>query len=141
MPADLAHPLRSDDAILDDLEDLAREHLLFFRVQAGRVLLDGFFAGDPHAYLSPDRTKAHRFTDFVARHSDRLRRCSLSAITAREAIRCAIVFDSLPDGVRDALMYSHVLALSRLGDSTTRARLAIAAIEGGWNRSTLIRRA
>ena len=133
MSRDLALPIRDDDTVLDDLERLAREHLLFFRVQAGRVLLADFFGGDPHAYLDRSPTKAHRFTAFLERHADRLRRCTLSQYTAREAIRCCIVFDTLPVGLRQSLMYSHVLALTRLADPTLRVRLAIAALEGDWN--------
>ena len=34
MSQDLAFPICADDAILDDLERLAREHLLFFRLHA-----------------------------------------------------------------------------------------------------------
>lgn len=134
MADDLANPrhLHTFEDTLDDLERLSRQHLLAFRIGAGRVLLRDCFDGDAHAYLDRNPHKAARFSLFVNKHAEDLARFGLSAYTAREAIVCCIVFDTLPETVREALFYSQILALSRLHDRGRRAELAHAAVSFDW---------
>jgi hypothetical protein len=54
---------------LAQIERLAREHLLSFRIAIGQTLLDDLFAGDATAYASRDTTKAVRFRAFIDAHN------------------------------------------------------------------------
>jgi hypothetical protein len=120
------------DDILDELERLSREHLLFFRIEVGRVLLNRLFAGSAAAYLDRDPTKEARFAEFVRKCDEDLARFGLGENVARTCIQCCIVFDSLPAAVRNTLFLSQILELTRVTDPTARARLAVAAVEGDW---------
>ena len=42
-------PVSDYESILDELESLSREHLLFYRIQIGRVLLNHFWGDDAKA--------------------------------------------------------------------------------------------
>lgn len=123
------HQLSSHEDILDALESVARRLGLQHRIESGKILLDAFYAGDARAYESRDNTKDTRFRDFVARHADALERFGWSETTARDAIRCWIVFQTLPDQVRQSLFYSQVVELTRIRDATLRTKVAIGCIQ------------
>ena len=124
--------LHTFEDILDALERLAREHLLVYRVEAGRVLLDTLYGGDAQAYANKDPRKELRFTQFVTERAEALRRYGLGERTAREAIACFLTFGALPAPVRESMFYSQVRELARLHDATARAHLAVAAVNGDW---------
>ena len=119
--------------ILDELEALAREHLLAYRVQLGHVMLNHFWGGDARAFSSNDATKDARFELFFSRCGDQLARYGLSQRQVRDSIRAAIVFDQLPPEVAGRLFLSQVLALTRLRDPTARVQVAVAALENDWS--------
>ena len=119
--------------ILDELERLAREHLLFFRVQVGNVLLQHFWGGDPVAFSSRDSTKDARFELFFEKCEEALARYGLSKAQARTSIRASVVVRTLPPAVAERLFLSQVLELARLRDPTERAKVAGAAIASDWS--------
>ena len=119
--------------ILDELEALAREHLLFYRVQVGNILLQHFWGGDAHAFSSSDPTKEARFELFFTKWGENLSRYGLSKRQARDSIRAAIVVRTLPPAIAERLFLTQVLLLSRLHDPTARARVADAAIASDWS--------
>ena len=119
--------------ILDDLERLAREHLLYYRVQVGNLLLRHFWDDDPAAFSSRDRTKSARFELFFDKCSDELTRYGLSMRQARDSVRAAIVVRRLPAEVAQRLFLSQVLELTRLADPTARVQVAKAALTYDWS--------
>ena len=128
----LAAPTSFED-ILDELEALAREHLLFYRVQVGNILLKHFYNGDIHAFSSHDANKDARFELFFTKCGESLARYGLSKRQARDSIRAAIVVRTLPPATAQRLFLTQVLLLARLHDPTARARVADAAVASDWS--------
>jgi hypothetical protein len=123
----------SFEEILDEVEALNRGHLLYYRVQLGRVMLRHFWDGDAAAYSSRDRTKLQRFELFFAKHGEELARYGVSQRQARDSVRACIVVDTLPEHLSRRLFWSQVMELTRVSDPTARARLAFAALRGDWS--------
>lgn len=118
--------------VLDELRSLTRDHLLVYRVEVGRVLLERFFGGNSAAYLDMDSTKEQRFSRFVGACAAELTAFSLGERTLRNCIRTSIVFHTLPPAAREQLAYSQIVELTRIGDPTLRSRLAVASLAGEW---------
>lgn len=118
--------------LLADLSLLSRDLLLAFRLSAGKMFLDRFFAGSAHAYHDKSPDKEATFAAFAALCRDELRALGLSATSARQCILARIAWDGLPPGVRERLKFNHVVALARVAEPTTRARLAVDATAQGW---------
>ena len=128
----LQAPVSFED-ILDQLERLAREHLLVYRVRVGGLLLQHFWGGDAAAFSSRAPNKEARFELFFSKYQTDLARYGLSKRQARRSIRASIVVRTLPPAVAERLFLTQVLELSRLADPTQRTRVAIAAIERDWS--------
>lgn len=128
----LARTLSFED-ILDALERLGREHLLFYRVQVGELFLQQFWRGDAAHFSRSGPNKGSRFELFFAKHAEILRRYGLSPRQARDSVRAAIVVRTLPPAVAKQLFLSQVLALTRLRDPTQRAQVATAAVANDWS--------
>jgi len=123
--------------VLQTLRDLTRDHLFFFRVEVGRVLLDRFFAGQPAAYLDRNPHKTVSFLQFVQAQGDALAELGLGEQSLRNCILTSIVVATLPPGVAEPLGLTKVVELTRLSDPTARARLAQAAVTQGWSVAEL----
>ena len=130
MSTDLATPATSNDfsEVLATLRGLVHDHLLFFRLEVGRVILDGFFGGDTFAYRDRSPTKESKFNEFQLQHAEELDALGLKPWLLRQCVQVQIVYRTLPPAVRDQLGYSHTLALLPIGDPTLRAKLANEAI-------------
>jgi hypothetical protein len=139
MPTDLAPTTTTEtfSEILDELRRLSRDHMLFYRLEVGRLLLDRFFDGSAAEYRDHSPHKDSRFTTFATTCADNLRVFGLGERTLRDCILARIVFDTLPAPVRDALGFSHVVELTRVSDPTLRARLAHAIVDQGWTVQAL----
>ena len=114
--------------VISELKSLVRNHLLHFRLEVGRVILDGFFGGDLGAYADRSNTKQSKFSEFLTRNALELEDLGLKAHLVRQCVQVQIVYRTLPPTVRDELGYSHTLALTKVGDPTMRARLANEAV-------------
>ena len=134
--ANLAHLTPFED-ILDQLEALARDHLLFYRVQVGSLLLRHFWADDAAAFSDHSPNKDVRFELFFQKCGEELARYGLSKRQARNSIRASIVVRTLPPSVAEKLFLSQVLELVRLRDPTQRAELASVAIASDWSMRQL----
>ena len=120
------------DDVLASLQSLTRDFLLGFRLQVGKLLLDRFYAGDIFAYRSKDPTKAASFSRFAETRSAELTDLGLSVAGLRQCINARAAWDQLPAEVRDKLQFSHIVELSRVSDSTQRARLAMDTTLQNW---------
>jgi hypothetical protein len=77
MSASSVTPLAPFEDILDELETLAREHLLFYRVQVGSLPLRHFWADDAAAFSSHNPHKNARFELFFEKCEEALTRYGL----------------------------------------------------------------
>ena len=130
MSTDLQAPTSTTEfqTILANLKLLVRDHLLYFRLEVGRVVLDEFFGGDAFAYADRSNTKQAKLAEFMDTHAEDLESYGLKPWLLRECVQVQIVHRTLPPTVREQLGYSHILALIGIGDPTVRAKLANAAI-------------
>ncbi|MBI5609830.1 MAG: hypothetical protein HY902_13240 [Deltaproteobacteria bacterium] len=119
--------------LLAELNLLSREMLLAFRLQAGKVFLDRFFSGSAHAYRDKSPHKEATFVAFSTACKVELAEVGISANLARQCILAHIAWEGLPPGVRDSLKFNHVVALARVEEPNTRARLAFDATRQGWS--------
>ena len=117
---------------LAQIERLAQEHLLSFRIAIGQTLLDDLFAGDAAAYASRDTTKAVRFRAFLDAHGAQLQEHGLGESLLRRCITAHIVARDLPAGLLPKLAMAQVQELYRLDDPAQRRLLAQATAENGW---------
>ena len=135
MPEELKHlsEFSTFDDIIGQLQRMAREQLLAYRIGVGQVLLDGLFGGDAAAYASRDPNKELRFARFFAEREAELRRFGLTDRMSRHCISCYAVFRTLPPAVREQLFWSQVQQLVRVHDVGMRAQLAVAAVQQQWS--------
>ena len=124
-------------ATLDRLAQLSRIHLVFFRLEVGRLLLEDFFGGDPAAYQSHNPTKPNRFREFLALHGPEVSELGLGERVLRQCIVAQIAVSTLPQSTLDKLLFSHVVELCRVRDMATRHRLALATTENQWSSRQL----
>lgn len=123
--------------VLGTLRSLTRNHLLFYRLEVGKLLLDSFFGGSALDYQDRSPTKAARFTTFYAQHEDELAELGLKEQVLRQCIVTHIVVQTLPAEVAEQLEFSKLVALTKVKDPTQRARLAKTAVDEGWPVSKL----
>jgi hypothetical protein len=125
-------------ATLSRLTTLSRNHVLFFRLEVGRLLLEDFFAGDFQAYQNPSASKpGGTFRGFVEACGDQLREIGLGEQVLRQCIVAHVAVRSLPVGTVERLLFSHIVELARVDDGATRSVLAQAAIENQWSSRQL----
>lgn len=140
MPAPLQRPLPQDPlfaAVLTELEQLGRSHLLAYNLACGQLLLDHFWGGDAFAFSNKDPGKTQSFQRFVTECADLLADLGQTPDQLRRSIHAHLVWRGLPAVTRDRLLLTHLLELGRCPDPTERARLALAATEAGWSRLQL----
>ena len=118
--------------VLNQLTALSRNHLLYFRLQVGRHLLDTFFAGDPAAYTSTAKNKEHTFSTFLTTCAAELAEIGLQDRVLRQCISAHLVVLALPAATVQQLGFSQVVELSRVRDVPARLTLAEAAVANHW---------
>lgn len=122
---------------LHKLEKLSRNHLLFFRLEVGRLILDEFYAGDAVAYQLNDRTKPQRFQEFADACAEQLADIGLGEQVLRQCVVAHVVVRTLPVATVAQLGFSQVVELTRVPDPATRSLLAQATVENGWTARQL----
>jgi hypothetical protein len=132
-PEQLAKVSTEHQPVLTALYQLGRAHLLVHDLAVGKLLLQEFFSGDALAYQNHSATKVASFRRFAVDCRDELQLLGHSEDRLQKCVRAHIVFESLPPPVKERLQISHLLELGRCRDSTTRARLAIAATQSAWS--------
>ena len=139
MPTDLQPAANTPDLppILTELATLTRDHLLHYRLEVGRVILDHFFSGSTTAYSDRDHNKETKFSDFLNTYAADLEILGLREHTLRQCVGLRTVYMSLPPSAQADLGYTRTLALVRMPDPTTRAKLALTAIAQGWSVAEL----
>jgi hypothetical protein len=139
MPTDLQPPVSKDQYAdtLAKLAGLSRSMLLAFRLEVGKLILDEFFGGSAHAYRDRNPGKESSFAEFVRTCQAELADLGLAPAVVRQCVQARIAWDGLPQQVRDRLLFSHVVELSRVGDPTARARLAMDTTLQGWTTDQL----
>ncbi len=129
--SELAVPQQFSD-VLDQLATLSRNHLLYFRLQVGRHLLDTFFGGDPEAYTSTAKNKESKFSEFLVTCAADLAEIGLQDRVLRQCISAHLVVLSLPAETVEQLGFSQVVELSRVRNVPDRLSLAAAAVANHW---------
>ena len=130
-------PQHDHQATLDRLSQLSRNHLLFFRLEVGRLILQDYFGGDIQAYYSHDPKKPSSFNAFVESCRDQLNEIGLGEQVLRSCIGARIAVAGLPEGTVERLLFSHVVELARVEDGPTRSLLAQATLENQWSSRQL----
>ena len=118
--------------ILTDLAQLSRNHLVFFRLEVGRLLLHRFYGGDVAAYQSKSSTKPNAFGAFTAACAADLAELGLSEQTLRQCLVAHIAVSALPAPTVHQLGLSQVVELARVSDAANRRVLAQAAVDNHW---------
>jgi hypothetical protein len=119
------------------LDALSRSHFVFFRIEVGRLLLEDLYGGDPAAYFNRDPNKPSSLAAFVHQHGQRLTDIGLGEQVLRQSIVAHITYTTLPAEIRDSLPWSHLVELSRIGDTPTRRSVALAAADAAWTSQDL----
>lgn len=123
--------------LIAELQRLSRDLLLAFRITVGKMILDHFFEGSAHTYTDRSHTKDQKFAAFLAECGADLADLGLREQTLRNCVRARITYDTLPPAVREKLKLSQVVELTRVGDPTTRARLAHSTVSESWTVNQL----
>ena len=118
-PADSAALAPVFDALLGELTQLSRNHLLYFRVQVGRSVADALYSGDPAAYHHQASNKDSSLRRFAAHRRDQLADLGLTEATLRQCVRAWFVARDLPDGTLERLVLSHLNLLSQVDDAAS----------------------
>jgi hypothetical protein len=129
---DLSFPDPDFREVLDTLAGLSRNHLLYFRVHAGRTISFAFYRNNRKGYHDRSNTKANSLHRFATEHKGELADLGLTEAELRDCLKAWWVVEDLGHAVSDQLRYSHILALGRLDDPATRRTLAQAALDNGW---------
>ena len=119
-PTNALTPTHDFRPTLERLAQLSRNHLLYFRLEVGRLMLEEFFQGDAEAYRSHSPHKDHRFSDFLAAHREDIRELGLGESVLRQCIVARITVSTLPPGTIEKLVFTHVVELARVDDDATR---------------------
>jgi predicted component of type VI protein secretion system len=113
--------------LLHRLQALAIGHLLHFRVEVGRAVIEELGPDGP----TPD------VRAFANQHRESLAELGLSEGLLRQCVRAHQVLSALPEPVRPALRLSQVVELGRVDDPAARAPLAQMAVDEGWSTREL----
>lgn len=136
MSNDLKIPTKFSNT-LHKLQKLSRNHLLFFRLEVGKLMLGQFFDGDPAAYQSQDPAKPQSFNAFVSACSEDLADIGLSSGLLRQCIVAHLVVQALPAPTVAKLALTQVVELAKIEDAATRSVLAHATVENHWTTKEL----
>lgn len=124
--------------MLKQLDELSRNHLLYFRLEVGKLLLQEFYDGDFAAYTNPDHNKPQKFNEFTTTCAEQLAEIGLQEQVLRQCIVAHAVVKTLPEQTVAKLLFSQVVALTRVHDAATRGVLAQATVDNGWTSKQLL---
>jgi hypothetical protein len=122
---------------LDRLQALSRSHILYFRLEVGRLILQDFFGGDAAIYHSRDPHKLQSFRAFIEQCGPQLAELGFSEVGLRQSVLAHLAVAPLPPGTVEKLLFAHVLELARIPDPDTRGILALEAVEKNWTKMEL----
>lgn len=125
------------DRLVSGLEDLTRDHLLYFRVQTGRLVATTLFGGDIATMRAQLTQRDGVLAAFVHAQAQRLDDLGLSEEQLRQSLHAWAVVELLPAAIAQGLQFTHVLELTKVHDDQTRAILAKATLDNGWSRRAL----
>ena len=131
-PPDPAHV-----ALLERLEALVHKHLLIFRLEVGRAVIDELFDGDLDAWRDRSGHKAASLKRFAAENAERLETLGLDEVAVRRSVQAWSVVFRL-GAIAEQLEFSHAAELARVEDAQTREHLARATVDNGWSVRDLI---
>ena len=131
--AELSAAPAAFEPLISRLDALSRHHLLYFRIEVGRALLEELFGGDVGALRDLSPTKESSLRAFARAHRDRLADLGLNEALLRQSIDAHLVVAHLPAEVVRHLLFSHVVYLSQVPDLPTRGLLAQAAVDNSWS--------
>ena len=110
-------------AALQQLDKLSRNHLLYFRLEVGKLLLTESYDGAVAAYHSQDPAKPHKFNQFISTSAQDLQEIGLAGQVLRQCIVAHIVVKALPPPTWAKLQFSQVVELTRVADPVQVGRL------------------
>ena len=113
--------------LVERLASLSTRHLLYFRIEVGRAT----------AQELEDDPDGGTLRAFAKAHADRLADLGLNEVLLRQSIAAFRAVERLPEDVVRRLVFSHVVALAKVEDPSTRALLAQAAVSEGWSARQL----
>lgn len=119
------------------LEALSRAHLLYFRIQTGRLVATTLYGGDIATMRAALTARDGLLRAFASANAERLDDIGLTENLLRQSLAAWAVVQLLPAPVVDRLGFSHVVELAGVGDDETRRLLAEAAAENRWSRRQL----
>jgi hypothetical protein len=127
----------SDQRVLERILELTLDHMVAYRLEIGRIILDEFFEGDPAAFHDRSPTKPVRFQDFVKTYREKLSDIGLGEQVLRQSVRAHLVVEELGADRARPLTFSHLLTLARVKDGGTRRLLADASARDAWSVAQL----
>jgi hypothetical protein len=125
------------EQLIARLHTLSHNHLLYFRIEVGRAVIEELYDGDVDALRDSSPNKPRSLRDFARVHAERLADLGLNEVLLRKSIDAHLVVAHLPEEVVRKLVFSHVVHLARVDDAATRLLLARAAVENGWSGAEL----
>jgi hypothetical protein len=125
------------DQLIARLHALSHNHLLYFRIEVGRAVLEELYDGDVAALRDNSPNKPRSLRDFARVHAGRLADLGLNELLLRKSIDAHLVVAHLPEEVVRKLVFTHVVQLAQIDDTATRLVLARAAAENGWSGAEL----
>jgi hypothetical protein len=125
------------DTVFAALAVLSRNHLLYFRAEAGKFLAEKFFGNDRRAYHDRSNQKESALARFAREKADGLKDLGLSEQILRQCILAWWVVEDLPKSVVEKLRFTHVVHLSTVEDAATRELLAKATLDNKWSGDAL----
>ena len=125
------------DTLVDELAKLSQKHLVFFRIEVGRVTAESLYGGDPDAYRSQAGNKEGSLRQFATEQAERLADLGLTEQSLRQCLQAWFVVQELPRDLVRHLLFSHVVELARVEDGAIRRTLAHAVKENGWGGKEL----
>ena len=120
-------------AALQQLDKLSRNHLLYFRLEVGKLLLTESYDGAVAAYHSQDPAKPHKFNQFISTCAQDLEEIGLAGQVLRQCIVAHMMVKALPPPTVAKLQFSQVVELTRVADPATRSVLAQATVDNHWS--------
>lgn len=125
------------DELLLGLEKLSRNHLLFFRIEAGKLIVRTLWGGDRARMRVALTVRDGVYQRFVVERAEALEGLGLNPTFLRQCLHAWAVVDALPKDIAQKLQFSHVVELTRVEDEQTRDHLARATVQNDWSTRAL----
>ena len=125
------------DQLLVDLRNLSQNHLLYFRIETGRLIVRTLWDGDRARMRAALAARDGVYQRFVVARADALEDLGLNPTFLRQCLHAWAVVDVLPKEIVPELQFSHVVELTRVDDDQTRDHLARATVANRWSTRAL----